>query len=66
MASGVVFSFDNEKGYGFIQTLEGEKIFVHHSSIEMEGFRTLIRGDTVTFDVLDGKRGREAVHVQKL
>ena len=66
MAVGVVSSFDNEEGYGFIETDEGEHLFVHHSSIEMEGFRTLSPGAKVIFDIIDGKRGLEAKHVRKI
>lgn len=66
MAVGVVSSFDNENGYGFIETDDGEHLFVHHSSIEMEGFRTLSPGARVIFDVVSGKRGLEAKHVRKI
>ena len=66
MAVGVVTSFDNEEGYGFIETDDGEHLFVHHLSIEMEGFRTLSPGAKVIFDIVDGKRGLEAKHVRKI
>lgn len=66
MPVGVVRSFDNEEGYGFIETDEGEHVFVHHSAIEMEGFRTLAPGAKVIFDVFVGKRGVEAKHVRKI
>lgn len=66
MAVGVVSSFDDEQGYGFIETDEGEHLFVHHTSIEMEGFRTLSPGAKVIFDIIDGKRGLEARHVRKI
>ena len=66
MANGVVKSFDDENGYGFIETDEGEAVFVHHSAIEMEGFRSLSAGDKVAFDIIIGKRGPEARHVNKL
>ena len=66
MAVGIVRSFNDENGYGFIETVEGEHVFVHHSAIEMEGFRTLSRGDKVIFDIQDGRRGQEAIHVRKL
>jgi cold shock protein len=45
---------------------DGELVFVHHRSIEMEGFRTLSRGDTVLFEIVVGKRGPEAMRVRKL
>jgi CspA family cold shock protein len=66
MAVGVVRSFDEEAGYGFIETDEGEKIFVHHSSIVMDGFRTLPLGAKVLFDIVVGKRGPEAKQVRKI
>jgi cold shock protein len=66
MAVGVVRSFDNEAGYGFIETDEGEQIFVHHSAIIMEGFRTLSPGAKVLFDIEVGKRGPEARQVRKI
>jgi cold shock protein len=64
MSAGVVRSFDDEAGYGFIETDEGEQIFVHHSSILMEGFRTLAPGTRVSFEYVIGKRGPEAKQVQ--
>ena len=66
MAVGVVRSFDEEAGYGFIETDEGEHIFVHHSSIVMDGFRTLAPGAKVLFDIVVGKRGPEAKQVRKI
>jgi len=65
MVVGIVRSFDDENGYGFIETDEGEKVFVHHSSIEMEGFRTLSPGDHVICEIVVGRRGPEAKHVRK-
>ena len=66
MAVGIVRSFNDEDGYGFIETDEGEQFFVHHSAIEMEGFRTLKRGDKVLFEVTMTKRGAEAKNVRKM
>ena len=66
MAFGVVKSFNEEEGYGFIVTDEGEHLFVHHSSILMEGFRTLSPGARVSFDVVSGKRGPEAREVRTI
>ncbi len=66
MAVGIVRSFSEEKGYGFIETDEGEQFFVHHSAIEMEGFRTLRRGDKVLFEIAMTKRGAEAEKVRKI
>ena len=63
MAVGVVSSFNEEEGYGFIERDDGEKIFVHHSNIVMEGFRTLAPGTKVSFETIVGRRGQEAVNV---
>jgi cold shock protein len=66
MEVGIVRSFNDEEGYGFIDSDDGDTLFVHHRSIEMEGFRTLSPGDKVFFDVVKGKRGAEAKNVRKL
>jgi cold shock protein len=66
MARGTVKWFNDGKGYGFI-TAEGEQdVFVHHSSIEGAGFRTLHEGDQVEFDIKTSERGAEAAHVTRL
>ena len=66
MANGVVKWFDAKKGFGFIEKEDGEDIFVHHSSINMSGFKTLDQGDSVTFDVGEGQRGPAAKDVKKI
>jgi len=66
MATGVVKWFSNKKGFGFIEREEGGDIFVHHSAINMSGFKTLAEGDRVTFDVEEGERGPSAKNVQKV
>jgi CspA family cold shock protein len=66
MAVGVVSSFNDEEGYGFITGDSGVKIFVHHSNIVMEGFRTLAPGTKVSYDITIGKRGQEAINVHKV
>jgi CspA family cold shock protein len=66
MAVGIVKTFNEEKGYGFIETDEGEVVFVHHTSIEMEGYRSLSPGAHVLFDIVVGKRGPEAKQVRKI
>ncbi len=67
MAEGTVKWFSDKKGYGFIEQGEGqEDLFVHYTSIEMEGFRSLSEGDLVSFDVQESDRGPEAKNVQKV
>jgi CspA family cold shock protein len=62
---GVVKWFSNRKGYGFIEQEEGDDIFVHHSAINMSGFRTLAEGDRVEFEIEVGDRGPAAKNVEK-
>lgn len=66
MATGVVKWFSNKKGFGFIEQEEGGDIFVHHSAINMSGFRTLAEGDRVTYDIEEGERGPSAKNVKKV
>ncbi len=63
MSTGKVKWFNAEKGYGFIKTDEGKDIFVHYSSIQAEGYRTLEENQTVTFDVVESDRGQQASNV---
>jgi cold shock CspA family protein len=66
MPSGVVKWFDVKKGFGFIQGPDGGKdIFVHYSSIEGEGFRSLKDGETVEFELADSDRGPQACNVRR-
>ena len=65
MPNGVVKWFSNRKGYGFIEQEEGDDIFVHHTAINMEGFRTLSEGDRVSFEIEVGERGPAAKNVEK-
>ena len=65
MPNGVVKWFSNRKGYGFIEQEEGDDIFVHHSAINMPGFRTLAEGDRVSFEIEVGDRGPAAKNVEK-
>lgn len=64
MPTGTVKWFRNEKGYGFITTDEGEDVFVHFSSIEMDGFKTLDEGQKVSFEVTQGPKGPQANNVK--
>ncbi len=63
---GTVKWFNNEKGYGFISRAAGEDIFVHHSAIQAEGFKSLAEGDKLEFDVVRGPKGFQAQNVVKL
>lgn len=65
MEKGTVKWFNNSKGYGFITTEAGNDIFVHHSAIQEEGYRTLQEGQAVEFEVKDGPKGKEASNVKK-
>ena len=62
---GTVKWFNNEKGYGFITRENGPDVFVHHTAIVAEGFRSLNEGDTVSFEVVEGQKGLQARNVVK-
>jgi len=64
VATGNVKWFNSEKGYGFIQQEGGNDVFVHHSAIEMDGYRTLREGQEVVFEVQEGPKGLLAVNVR--
>ncbi len=61
---GTVKWFNPEKGFGFIEKEDGEDIFVHFSSIQMEGYKSLKEGQKVEFDIETGERGTQAVNVR--
>ena len=65
MAEGTVKWFNDAKGFGFISQDEGPDVFVHFSSIQGEGFKSLAEGERVTFDVEDGPKGLQASNVVK-
>jgi CspA family cold shock protein len=63
MPSGKVKWFNDSKGYGFIEQESGDDVFVHHSSIQGEGFKTLAEGQAVEFEIEQGQKGPSAVNV---
>lgn len=66
MPSGTVKWFNDSKGYGFISVDNGEDIFVHHTAIEGDGFKTLAEGDKVEFEIVQGQKGDKAEKVVKV
>ncbi len=66
MPNGTVKWFDETKGYGFVTSEDGGDIFVHYSSIQGDGFKSLVEGDSVSFEVEQGEKGPKAVNVEKL
>lgn len=66
MAQGKVKWFNEAKGYGFIEQDGGKDIFVHYTSIQAEGFRSLNEGERVIFDISDGQKGEMATNVVRL
>ena len=66
MAQGTVKWFNDQKGFGFISQENGEDVFVHHTAILSEGFRTLSEGDKVEFEITQGKKGPAAANVKKV
>ncbi|MEJ2182455.1 MAG: cold-shock protein [Nitrospirota bacterium] len=66
MAEGRVKWFNEAKGFGFITTHEGKDVFAHYSAIQGQGFKTLVEGDAVSFDIVDGAKGPKAENIEKL
>jgi len=64
MATGIVKWFDTKKGFGFIRSDDGSKVFIHYTQIEKEGFKGLKRGEKVTFEIIESERGPQATKVQ--
>lgn len=60
---GTVKWFNNDKGYGFIDRIEGEDIFVHYSAIKYDGYKTLAEGQLVSFDLIETPKGLQAINV---
>ncbi len=65
MSEGTVKWFNESKGFGFITSEDGGDVFVHYSSIQSNGFKSLAEGDRVSFDVEKGPKGPKAVNVVK-
>lgn len=61
---GTVKWFSDEKGFGFISRTDGDDVFVHHTAIQADGFRTLKEGQAVEFDVTQGPKGAQAANVR--
>ncbi|MBI4684884.1 MAG: cold-shock protein [Thermodesulfovibrionales bacterium] len=66
MANGTVKWFNDSKGFGFITSEDGSDVFVHHTSIQGNGFKSLAEGDSVSFDTEKGPKGPKATNVAKL
>jgi len=66
MAKGKVKWFSNQKGYGFITPENGADVFVHHTAIQGDGYKTLEEGQEVEFDIEKGPKGEQATKVVKL
>ena len=66
MSNGTVKWFNAEKGYGFISQESGDDVFVHFSAIQGKGFKTLEEGQSVSFEIEEGPRGKQASNATKL
>ncbi|MFH1783626.1 MAG: cold-shock protein [bacterium] len=66
MARGKVKWFNNQKGYGFISLENGGDVFVHHTAIQGDGYKTLEEGQEVEFDITEGPKGDQAQNVVKI
>ena len=66
MVKGTVKWFNDKKGFGFLSREDGNDVFVHHTAIQGDGFKTLSEGQQVEFEVQDGPKGPQAVNVKAL
>lgn len=65
MAQGTVKWFNDKKGFGFIVAEDGKDVFVHHTAIEGEGYKSLKEGEKVTFEIVQGPKGDQATKVMR-
>jgi CspA family cold shock protein len=63
---GTVKWFNNQRGYGFIKYGDEDEIFIHYTGIDMDGYKSLLEGQKVTFDIVEGARGPQATNVVPL
>jgi len=66
MAKGTVKWFNDQKGFGFITPEDGADVFVHHTAIQSDGFKSLAEGQAVEFEIVDGPKGKQAQNVVKI
>lgn len=66
MVEGTVKWFNDAKGFGFIEQEGGKDVFVHHTAIQAQGFKSLQEGEKVSFDIVDGPKGPSAANVVSL
>jgi CspA family cold shock protein len=66
VAQGTVKWFSNEKGYGFITLDEGDDVFVHYTEIQSDGYKSLTDGQRVEFDIVEGRKGKQASNVRPI
>lgn len=66
MEKGTVKWFNDAKGFGFITREQGADVFVHHTAIQADGFRSLSEGDQVEFEVTQGQKGLQATNVRRI
>ena len=66
MVKGIVKWFNDQKGYGFVTPENGKDVFVHHSAIQGDGYKSLAEGQAIEFDITTGPKGEQAQNVVKL